>query len=115
MFKRFLRNTDGNVLLTSALSIPVLLVGAGISIDMAELYRAKTSYQAAVDAAALAAAKILSKSGNGPHAESYGAKGYLIESAEQFPDLLQQCLDSKGVHLIDLPIDYSENQEVFKI
>lgn len=49
------------------------------------------------------------------YANSYGAKGHLVKSAEQFSELLQQCLESKGVHLIDLPIDYSENKEVFNI
>ncbi|WP_293676487.1 acetolactate synthase large subunit [uncultured Phenylobacterium sp.] len=43
------------------------------------------------------------------YAESYGAKGHRVESAEHLPKLLKECLDTPGVHLIDCPIDYSDN------
>ena len=33
-------------------------------------------------------------------------------SAAQLPDLLQSCLDTPGVHLIDCPIDYSDNDRI---
>ena len=46
------------------------------------------------------------------YAQSYGAFGYRINSANEFYDCLKQCLDSPGVHLIDLPIDYKENSKV---
>jgi len=46
------------------------------------------------------------------YAESYGAKGYRLESTEQLPELMRKCLSSKGFHLIDVPIDYSENERV---
>jgi acetolactate synthase-1/2/3 large subunit len=46
------------------------------------------------------------------YAESYGAKGHRVESAEQLPELLKQCLDTPGVHLIDCPVDYSENDQI---
>jgi acetolactate synthase-1/2/3 large subunit len=26
--------------------------------------------------------------------------------------LLKECLDSRGVHLIDVPVDYSENNRI---
>lgn len=46
------------------------------------------------------------------YAEAYGAKGYRIESTEGFKSTLKQVLDTKGVHLIDLPVDYSENDRI---
>ena len=47
------------------------------------------------------------------YAESYGAKGYRIVENGTFTALLSQCLDSPGVHLIEVPVDYSENEKVF--
>jgi len=46
------------------------------------------------------------------YAESYNAKGHRIEKTEDFAPRLQQCFDEGGVHLIDLPVDYSENKKV---
>jgi acetolactate synthase-1/2/3 large subunit len=46
------------------------------------------------------------------YAKSFGVSGHRVERAEDFKQLLQDCLDQGGVHLIDLPIDYSENQRV---
>jgi acetolactate synthase-1/2/3 large subunit len=43
------------------------------------------------------------------YAESYGANGHRVTSAKALPELMTQCLNSKGVHLIDVPIDYSDN------
>ncbi|MBN4075324.1 MAG: acetolactate synthase large subunit [SAR86 cluster bacterium] len=43
------------------------------------------------------------------YAESYGAKGHRLSSADELVPLLQSCLDEGGVHLIDAPVDYSEN------
>ena len=40
-------------------------------------------------------------------AESFGAHGHRVTSAAEFSTTLQTALDSKGVHVIDLPIDYS--------
>ena len=45
-------------------------------------------------------------------ANSFGAHGIRIESADMFAKELEQRLSSKGVHVIDLPIDYSENERV---
>ena len=33
-------------------------------------------------------------------------------SAEQLPELLKHCLDTPGVHLIDCPVDYSDNDRI---
>ena len=46
------------------------------------------------------------------YAESYGAKGYRIESTAELLPLIQQCNEQPGVHLIDVPVDYSENDEI---
>jgi acetolactate synthase-1/2/3 large subunit len=46
------------------------------------------------------------------YAESYGAIGHRVESAEALPELLRTCLDTPGVHLIDCPVDYSENDQI---
>jgi acetolactate synthase-1/2/3 large subunit len=46
------------------------------------------------------------------YAESYGANGYRVESAAHLQDLLKHCRDTPGVHLIDCPIDYSDNDRI---
>ena len=46
------------------------------------------------------------------YAESYGAKGYRVDSAASLPEILGQCLSTPGVHLIDCPVDYSENDQI---
>lgn len=46
------------------------------------------------------------------YAESYGAKGYRVESAAHLKDLLASCLNTPGVHLIDCPVDYSQNDQI---
>ena len=43
------------------------------------------------------------------YAESYGASGHRISSADEFFETLQSCYKKGGVHVIDLPVDYSEN------
>ena len=49
------------------------------------------------------------------YAESYGAQGHRVESSEALPGLLAQCLSTPGVHLIDCPVDYSENDQILNI
>jgi acetolactate synthase-1/2/3 large subunit len=46
------------------------------------------------------------------YAESYGAFGHRVESAAQLPDLLRHTLATPGVHLIDCPIDYADNDRI---
>jgi acetolactate synthase I/II/III large subunit len=46
------------------------------------------------------------------YANSYGARGHRVESTESFVPLINQCFEEGGVHLIDLPVDYSENTKV---
>jgi acetolactate synthase-1/2/3 large subunit len=42
-------------------------------------------------------------------AESFGARGYRINAAEQLLPTLQQALADDAVSIIDCPVDYSEN------
>jgi acetolactate synthase-1/2/3 large subunit len=46
------------------------------------------------------------------YAESYGAHGHRVDSSEGLPGILKECLDTPGVHLIDCPVDYSENDRI---
>ena len=46
------------------------------------------------------------------YAQSYGAQGHRPASADDFAPTLQKCLDTPGVHLIDVPIDYSDNDRI---
>ena len=43
------------------------------------------------------------------YAESYGARGHRPDSAAAFADILRTALDTPGVDLIDLAIDYSDD------
>lgn len=49
------------------------------------------------------------------YANSYGAKGHRPGSDEEFRTTLSKCLNSKGVHLIDLPVDYSLNHSILNV
>ncbi len=46
------------------------------------------------------------------YAEAYGATGHRITSSQDFTDTLGRCLDSPGVHLLDVPVDYSLNHQI---
>lgn len=46
------------------------------------------------------------------YAQSYGARGHRVEKTEDFAPLLERCFVEGGVHLVDLPVDYSENNKV---
>ncbi len=46
------------------------------------------------------------------YAEAYGASGHRAESSEHLRELLAMCRDAGGVHLIDCPVDYSENDQI---
>lgn len=43
------------------------------------------------------------------YANSFGAVGYRPNSCDEFVSILKTAINSKGVHLIDLPVDYSLN------
>lgn len=46
------------------------------------------------------------------YAEAYGAIGHRIESAAEFSDTLARAFDQGGVHLVEVPVDYSENDRI---
>ena len=45
-------------------------------------------------------------------AESFGASGHRVQSSEHLRELLAHCNSTPGVHLIDCPVDYSENDQI---
>lgn len=45
------------------------------------------------------------------YAESYGAHGHRVTKTADLKTILSYCLETHGVHLIDVPVDYSENAE----
>lgn len=46
------------------------------------------------------------------YAESYGAQGHRVGAASELQEVLSSCLNTPGVHVIDLPIDYSDNDRI---
>lgn len=46
------------------------------------------------------------------YAQSYGAKGHRLAATDDFAPLLERCFSEGGVHLVEAPIDYSENKRV---
>ena len=46
------------------------------------------------------------------YAESYGAHGHRVASADDLLPTLQKCLDSEGVHLVEAAVDYSGNHKL---
>ncbi len=46
------------------------------------------------------------------YAEAYGAIGHRVTSADHLAELLAHTSDTPGVHLIDCPVDYSENDQI---
>jgi acetolactate synthase-1/2/3 large subunit len=49
------------------------------------------------------------------YAESYGAIGYRPDSAQNFADILEKTLNTHGVHVIDLAVDYSLNHSILNV
>ncbi len=46
------------------------------------------------------------------YAQSYGASGHRVKATEEFIPLLERCFTEGGVHLVEVPVDYSENKRV---
>jgi acetolactate synthase-1/2/3 large subunit len=46
------------------------------------------------------------------YAASYGASGHRISAAAELVPKLEQCLKQPGIHVIDVPVDYSENDRI---
>ena len=48
------------------------------------------------------------------YAESFGAKGFVVKKAEDFPKIMKEALNCGTVAIIDVPVDYSENLALVK-
>lgn len=46
------------------------------------------------------------------YAESYGARGHRVTRSDELGPLMAHCLRAPGLHVIDVPIDYSENDRI---
>ena len=46
------------------------------------------------------------------YAQSYGANGHRVESAGALLPLMELCHASSGVHVIDCPVDYADNDRI---
>ncbi|MGO7262856.1 acetolactate synthase large subunit [Rhizobium leguminosarum] len=46
------------------------------------------------------------------YAESYGARGTRVEDISQFKQVLEEAFSGGDVHLVNVPVDYSENERV---
>ena len=49
------------------------------------------------------------------YANSFGAIGHRATSYDNFVEILDTSLNSKGVHVIDLPVDYSMNHPILNV
>tara|TARA_Y100001970_G_C14238443_1_gene863376 strand:+ start:1840 stop:3480 length:1641 start_codon:yes stop_codon:yes gene_type:complete len=45
-------------------------------------------------------------------AECHGAKGHRVKRTEDFVPLLEKCNNTPGVHVVELAVDYSENDRI---
>lgn len=46
------------------------------------------------------------------YAEAYGASGYRLSETGELQPLMKKCMEQGGVHLIDVPVDYSMNNQL---
>ncbi len=46
-------------------------------------------------------------------AEAFGAKGYRLDDSSKFDEIMQQALADEGPVLVHMPVDYSDNMELF--
>ena len=46
------------------------------------------------------------------YARSYGAHGHRVEKAQELLPIMESCFSSPGVHVIDCPVDYSDNDRI---
>ena len=46
------------------------------------------------------------------YADSYGAKGHRVDRTEDLLPLVKECNHVNGVHVIDVPMDYSNNDRI---
>ncbi|MEM9488991.1 MAG: thiamine pyrophosphate-dependent enzyme, partial [Myxococcota bacterium] len=46
------------------------------------------------------------------YAEAYGAHGHRVGSAAELAPLIEKCHATPGVHVIDVPVDYADNDRI---
>ncbi|MDF1821524.1 MAG: acetolactate synthase large subunit [Alcanivoracaceae bacterium] len=46
------------------------------------------------------------------YARAYGASGHLIESTADIAPTLERCFNEGGVHVVDAPVDYTDNDRI---
>ena len=46
------------------------------------------------------------------YADSYGATGHRVTSTDELIPTLEAAFTAGGVHIVDIPVDYSENKKV---
>ncbi|WP_066962123.1 acetolactate synthase large subunit [Microbulbifer sp. Q7] len=46
------------------------------------------------------------------YAQAYGASGHRIEATEELQPTIERCRQEGGVHLIDVPVDYQDNDRI---
>ena len=46
------------------------------------------------------------------YARAYGAQGHRVEKTADLARLIEECYTAGGVHLIDVPVDYSDNDRI---
>jgi acetolactate synthase-1/2/3 large subunit len=46
------------------------------------------------------------------YANSYGATGHRLQTTDSLVSLLESCFNTPGVHLVEVPVDYSDNDRV---
>jgi acetolactate synthase-1/2/3 large subunit len=46
------------------------------------------------------------------YAEAYGASGHRVENVEDISGALESAFSAGGVHVVVVPVDYSENKRV---
>jgi acetolactate synthase-1/2/3 large subunit len=49
------------------------------------------------------------------YAEAYGVRGHRVNAAHELLPLLEESLAAGGLHLIEVPVDYSENLEALRV
>jgi acetolactate synthase-1/2/3 large subunit len=49
------------------------------------------------------------------YVEAYGGIGHRVDSAAALPGILQTALSTPGVHLIDCPVDYVDNDRILNV
>jgi acetolactate synthase-1/2/3 large subunit len=49
------------------------------------------------------------------YVEAYGGIGHRVGSADELPGIIETALTQPGVHLIDCPVDYAENDQILNI